>query len=66
MLDTDTIGLDEVFILKTNNEGTEILAAQSLGDVKEQIEAGFTVSEATFKHTKPEGLVQLDIWEELE
>ena len=66
LLDNSSIGTEEVLVLLPTKEGTEIKRAEEIKEIKELINAGFTMAEATNPTTQPKEIkkmVQLNIFD---
>ena len=56
LLNTDTIALDEIILLKQGKEDTTIEAADELESVNVKIQAGYTPADAVIPQVAPEGI----------
>ncbi len=57
------IGGEEVVMLRPNKEGTIAEIASSVDDVRNMLDAGFSVGDAALPHTVPSNLSQLNLFE---
>ncbi|MBI2060113.1 MAG: AAA family ATPase [Nitrospirae bacterium] len=55
------VGVDEVLLLQPGSEGTVLLPASRLKDVKSLLEGGLSLAEAVMPHTRPERAEQLPL-----
>jgi predicted ATPase len=56
------IGLDEVLLLKPEDEGTAVRAAGEFDEIKALLEAGLSLDDAVMPHTRPEKARQLALF----
>ena len=56
------IGLDELLLLNPGAEGTEVISAASLSDVRILLEGGLPLSEIVIPRTRPENVEQLTLF----
>ncbi len=56
------IGGEEVLLLNPVQEGTKVIAASSMKQIRDMLEAGFSAGEAILPHTRPAESQQLE-WE---
>lgn len=61
MLSEKGIGGDEVLLLTPNTEGTEVQLAVNVDDIRDLLNAGFSVADAAIPRTVPSGLQQLGL-----
>jgi len=59
LLSSEGIGTDEVIVLNSTDEGTQIKRANRLKDVKKYLEAGFSMAEAVIPRTKPKDIKRI-------
>jgi predicted ATPase len=59
LLRGEGIGLDEVLLLKPEEEGTAIQAAGEFGEIRALLEAGLSLDDAVLPHTRPQSARQL-------
>lgn len=59
LLSDEGIGLDEVLLLRPEDEGTAITTASSIVDVHELLEAGIPLADVVLPRTRPRGVEQL-------
>ncbi|MBS1827659.1 MAG: AAA family ATPase [Acidobacteria bacterium] len=62
ILSEKSIGGEEVVLLQPDAEGTIATVASSIKEVRNLLDAGFSVGDAALPHTKPSGLRQLDLF----
>ncbi|PIP77231.1 MAG: chromosome segregation protein SMC [Ignavibacteria bacterium CG22_combo_CG10-13_8_21_14_all_37_15] len=60
LLSDPGIGGEEILLLSTSRDGTEIRVASSILDVKELLSQGFSVGDAVLPRVNPRGLFHLD------
>jgi len=56
------IGTEEVLVLRPSNEGTGVKVASSILEIKDLIEKGMSVGEASLPYTYPANVNQLDLF----
>lgn len=59
LLSSEGIGGDETIVLMPTKEGTEIKKAMDMADVKQYLDAGFTMAEAVIPKVAPKNIQQL-------
>lgn len=64
LLQDEGVGMDEVFLLRPEKEGTSVIPAGGIPDVKKLLEGGFSMAEATLPFTQPERVNQLPLFGE--
>ncbi len=64
LLSDSGIALDEVLLLKNTNEGTELSLGAEIPDVRQELDAGFTIAEIALPRTTPPDAYQLSSWGE--
>lgn len=65
LLSNEGIGADEVILLKPDAEGTCVQKAEHVEEIRQYLEAGFSMADAVIPRTAPENLDkinQLQIW----
>lgn len=62
LLKDEGLGVDEVLVLQPSVEGTTVLSAGSLRDVRRLLEAGVPLSESVLPHTRPPHAEQLSLF----
>ncbi|MCK6485989.1 MAG: AAA family ATPase [Phycisphaerae bacterium] len=65
LLQDSGIGLDEVLLLIPQGEGTVIRVAKQIDEIGHLLDGGLSVAEAVLPRTKPQGIVQLVLFEDL-
>lgn len=65
LLQDSGIGLDEVLLLIPQGEGTVIRVAKQIDEIGHLLDGGLSVAEAVLPQTKPQGIVQLVLFEDL-
>lgn len=65
LLSNTAIGLREVLLLTPGAEGTDVMVAAELRDVRELLEAGLTVADALLPRTTPADVSQLSFIDDL-
>ncbi|MDN2579249.1 ATP-binding protein [Aquibium sp. ELW1220] len=65
MVDSEGIGLNEVFILKVGDIGTTIESGIDDNEIVEQVRGGFTLAEAVMPKARPRDITQLSFIGEL-
>lgn len=65
MMESEGVGLDEVFILKVGEIGTTIESGLEDKEIVEQVKGGFTLSEAVMPKARPRDVDQLSFINEL-
>ncbi|MES1244985.1 MAG: AAA family ATPase [Acidobacteriota bacterium] len=63
LLDDGGIGLDEVLLLHTGGEGTEVRRADSQDEVRTLLEGGLSLAEVVIPRTRPERAEQLALFD---
>jgi predicted ATPase len=63
LLDDEGIGLDEVLLLETGGEGTEVRRADSQDEIRFLLEGGLSLAEAVIPRTRPERAEQLALFD---
>lgn len=58
---SEGVGGEETLILKTSHDGTEVLTAASLDDVRAMLESGFSVGEAVMPKVTPPKVEELSL-----
>lgn len=56
------IGGEEVLFLKPDAEGTRVMRAENVLEIRHLLESGMSVADAVFPHTEPQQAVQLDLF----
>ena len=64
LLQDQGIGMNEVVLLITGEEGTKVQLASSIADVKELLNGGLSIADAVLPHTQPENVEQLTLFSE--
>jgi predicted ATPase len=64
LLSDEGIAPDEVLLLLTSQEGTEVKISASLPDVQQELDAGLTIAQAVLARTEPPNLQQLSLFGE--
>lgn len=62
LLSDQGIGGDEVLMLKPDVEGTQVIQATRVAEIRALLEAGMTVADVVFPHTEPERATQLELF----
>jgi predicted ATPase len=62
MLRDDGIGLDEVVLLKPETEGTRVMTADSLQNIRQLLQDGMSVADVVLPNTRPEKAEQLPLF----
>ena len=62
LLSEKGIGGEEVLLLTPGIEGTEVVLASSLKEIRNLLEAGLSVADAALPRTAPANLSQLDLF----
>lgn len=62
LLRDDGIGLDEVFLLAPEKEGTEVNVSSNFAEIKELLEGGVPLPDAIMPRTKPDRAEQLALF----
>ena len=65
LLRDDGIGLDEVFLLRPEKEGTVVRAAGSLVEIKGLLEGGLSLADVVLPNTRPDGAEQIPLFGDL-
>ena len=63
LLRDEGIGLDETLLLQPGNEGTEVNLVNQFSEVKQLLEAGFSMAEAVMPRTQPNNVDQLALFD---
>ena len=61
LLSDEGIDANEVLLLKPHTEGTQIIPASNIREIKDLLESGLSLVEAVFPHTIPSGIHQLEL-----
>ncbi|MCM0594258.1 MAG: AAA family ATPase [Gloeotrichia echinulata IR180] len=61
LLEDEGIGAEEILLLKPSPEGTNIIQASSIDNVRDLLEGGLSVAEAVLPLTKPSEINQLEL-----
>jgi hypothetical protein len=56
------IGGEEVLMFKPDVEGTQVIQAASIPEIRVLLEAGMSVADAVIPYTEPEQSVQLELF----
>ena len=64
LLQDTGVGLDEVLLLMPGTEGTSVVTAGSLRDVRELLQGGLSLAEAVLPRTRPAKVAQLSLFPE--
>jgi predicted ATPase len=62
LLDVQGIGGEEVLMFKPDVEGTQVIQAASIPEIRVLLEAGMSVADAVIPYTEPEQSVQLELF----
>jgi predicted ATPase len=65
LLRDEGLGVDEVVVLQPSAEGTTVVPAGSLRDVRRLLEAGVPLADTVLPHTRPPQAEQLSLFSEL-
>ncbi|MFB6306673.1 MAG: AAA family ATPase [Flavobacteriales bacterium] len=60
LLDNESIGPNEIVILKPSNEGTEVKKANDIKEIIDMVEADFSPAESSLGYIKPEKIEELN------
>ena len=63
LLSEKGIGGEEVLLLTPGQEGTRVEVASSVREIRDLLDAGLSVADATLPRTRPPSLGQLDLFE---
>ncbi|MFS0515303.1 AAA family ATPase [Nostoc sp. UIC 10607] len=61
LLEDEGIGLEEILLLTPSPEGTNVIQASSLDNVRDLLDGGFNVAEAVLPLTKPSEINKLEL-----
>jgi predicted ATPase len=62
LLADESIGLDEVFVLRPGENGTELVRPAEIADIRAHVERGLSLPEAVMPLGRPEGVEQLPLF----
>lgn len=62
LLRDEGIGLDEALLLTPGPEGTEVVPASSISEIKDLLEGGHSLADVILPRTRPERAVQLSLF----
>jgi len=65
LLRDEGIGLDEVLLLRPTHEGTEVIRAGNLQEIRDLLNGGMTLADAVIPKTRPENAEQLPLFGEM-
>ena len=63
LLQDNGIGLNETLLLQPTNEGTTVNLVSQFSDIRQQLDAGFTMAEAVIPKTQPANVRQLALFD---
>ena len=58
LLDNHSIGADEIIVLLTTEDGTEVKRADNITEIKAMLESGLSPAESTLNYVKPKDIEQ--------
>jgi hypothetical protein len=62
LLRDDGIGLDEALLLLPGTEGTEVIAAGSIEEIRDLLDGGLSLADVVIPRTRPEQAGQLTLF----
>jgi hypothetical protein len=62
LLDDESIGLDEVFVLRLGESGAEVVRPAEHDDIRAMLDRGLPLSEAVMPLGRPQGVAQLPLF----